>query len=144
MALCAHSLRTAAPTLKPKCVCRHVVSAVRLILAAQVANNIEFKKLLEKAPGWRQIVNNFTQSNYAQVFTALDRIKVGNTLSFIVPFNIQALTRFVLSLLRSLICSLTTTCRATSRSSLAASATALSSNTSSALVSAACFVIPRV
>lgn len=42
----------------------------------QVANNIEFKKMLEMAPGWRQIVQNFTQSSYAACFAALDRAKV--------------------------------------------------------------------
>jgi COP9 signalosome complex subunit 1 len=44
-------------------------------LKNKVLNNSDFKKMLELAPGWRQIVTNFHQSNYSQVFAALEKLK---------------------------------------------------------------------
>jgi len=44
-------------------------------LKNKVLNNSDFKKMLELAPGWRAIVTNFHQSNYALVFEALEKRK---------------------------------------------------------------------
>jgi len=44
-------------------------------LKGKVQSNSQFKSLMELAPGWRSIVNNFQQSNYAAVFAALEGMK---------------------------------------------------------------------
>jgi hypothetical protein len=45
-------------------------------LLNSVLGNPEFRKVLEKAPGWRPIVSNFYTSNYSLCFDSIIRLKV--------------------------------------------------------------------
>jgi len=60
-------------------------------LKSRLLHNIEFKKLLEKAPSWRGIVNNFYTSNYALCFEAINRLKPDLFLDFYLGGHVEKL-----------------------------------------------------
>jgi len=60
-------------------------------IKSRLLANIEFKKLLEKAPSWRGIVHNFYSSNYSLCFEAINRLKPDLYLDFYLGGHIDRL-----------------------------------------------------
>jgi len=60
-------------------------------LKTKVANSLEFKQLLELAPGWRQIVSDFCLGNYAQCFAALEKAKADLALDVYLAPHVEKL-----------------------------------------------------